>query len=156
MFGIHDYVVYKNEVCFIKEIRKNFVGEKDYYVLCPFSDTSLIINIPMDASLLKPVMSKQEAIDFISSIPSILPITETTQNMESQYKALLKTYEKSDLVRIIKTAYSRNIERLKSGKRIGEKDEDYFHKAETLLYNELSVSLGIGYDQIRQYVMHYL
>ncbi len=155
VFDIQDYVVYRNEVCFIKEIRKRFIGGKDYYVLSPSSDSSLTIHLPIDEHIrLKPIMTKQEAMNFIKSIPSILPIACNDKTLESEYKALLRTEEKKDLVRIIKTTYFRNQERLKAGRRVGEKDETYFNKAEKLLYNELAVSLGMNFEETKEFVIH--
>ena len=44
-----------------------------------------------------------------------------------------------DLIKIIKTAYIRNDNRLKNNKKISDKDKTYFEKAEEYLYNELSI-----------------
>lgn len=155
MFQIGDYVVYQNEVCIIKAIKEKYFHGKDYYVLNPSLDTSLTINVPVDEEkcLLKPVMTRQEAEAFIKKIPSIEPITLNDKMIENEYKALLKTEDKSDLVRIIKTTYLRNHKRLLSGKNIGEKDEMYFEKAEKLLYSELAASLNLTYDETKQHIM---
>lgn len=55
---------------------------------------------------------------------------------------------------MIKTTYMRNQERLSQNKRIGERDEVYFERAEKRLYNELSVSLNLTFDQTKQYVIN--
>lgn len=43
MYNINDYIIYRNEVCKIKEIKTNKINNKDYYVLVPLNDESLII-----------------------------------------------------------------------------------------------------------------
>ena len=97
-------------------------------------------------------MTKEEALNFIHQIPSIEPIQSNDKMLENQYKELLKTEKEENLVRIIKTTYVRNHERLKRGKQVGEKDETYFNKAEKLLYSELAISLGMNYDEVKQYI----
>ena len=65
----------------------------------------------------------------------------------------MKTNKHEDLIRIIKTTYLRNQKRLEEGKKILDKDSNYFEKAEKYLYNELSISLGMNYDECKQYVI---
>ena len=43
--------------------------------------------------------------------------------------------------------------RLDQNKKISEKDEQYFNQAERRLYNELSISLQLTFDETRQYVI---
>lgn len=73
--------------------------------------------------------------------------------IENEYKALLQSGSLEDLVCIIKTTYLRNYERKQSGKKISEIDDTYFHRAEKILYNELSVSLGMNFDDTKEYVI---
>ena len=68
------------------------------------------------------------------------------------FLAFKKTEKEENLIKIIKTTYTRNNERLKKGKQVGEKDETYFNKAEKLLYSELAISLGMNYDEVKQYI----
>ncbi|MCI8446630.1 MAG: CarD family transcriptional regulator [Bacilli bacterium] len=154
MFEIGNYVVYKNQVCIIKDLRINFFKGKDYYVLSPLLDSSLTINLPADdiENNLKAIMTKEEAIKLIESIPSIKMIESNDKMIENEYKELLKTEKEENLIKIIKTTYTRNNERLKKGKQVGEKDETYFNKAEKLLYSELAISLGMNYDEVKQYI----
>lgn len=43
--------------------------------------------------------------------------------------------------------------RQNQNKRISEKDEQYFNQAERRLYNELSISLHLTFDDTKQYVI---
>ena len=43
MYKENDYLVYKKDVCRVREIRKNRMNDKDYYILIPITDESLII-----------------------------------------------------------------------------------------------------------------
>lgn len=152
MFQVGDYVVYKRDVCKIKELKK--VYDKFYYVLVPIDDESLTINVPKDQNniQMRNIISKEESEKLISSIPSINTIKFNDKLLETEYKNLINSGKLEDLVKIIKTTYLRNADRLANHKKIGEKDDTYFKKAEKLLYNELSISLGIPYYNIQEYI----
>lgn len=153
MFNIGEYVVYKRNVCIIKEIKE--VNNKKYYVFSPIDDKSLTISVVFDNanSLLRNIISKEESEKLIESIPRIEVIKVNDKLIESEYKKLLSTGNLEDLVKIIKTTYTRNKERINNHKKIGEKDENYFNKAETLFYNELSLSLGKSYIDTKNYII---
>ena len=55
---------------------------------------------------------------------------------------------------ILKTTYLRNDPRIKSNKKISEKDKTYFEKAEEYLYNELAISLGMSFEDTKKYIIH--
>ena len=46
----------------------------------------------------------------------------------------------------------RNAKRLEQNKKVSEKDEQYFNQAERRLYNELSISLQLSFDDTKQYI----
>ena len=50
----------------------------------------------------------------------------------------LKKMRYEDLIKIIKTTYLRNKERIDNNKKIGGTDDEYFKQAEKYLYNEFS------------------
>ena len=128
---------------------------KDYYIISPIDDSSLIIQAPVDNfSFFCSVATKQEAEDLISKIPTIEIIQSEDREIEYVYKRLLEEGTLENLIKVIKTTYMRNQERLSQNKRIGERDEVYFERAEKRLYNELSVSLNLTFDQTKQYVIN--
>jgi len=90
----------------------------------------------------------------ISKIPTIEIIQSEDREIEYVYKRLLEEGTLENLIKVIKTTYMRNQERLSQNKRIGERDEVYFERAEKRLYNELSVSLNLTFDQTKQYVIN--
>lgn len=155
MFNIGDYVVYKRDVCKIKEIKKSHFNNKDYYVLIPIDDNTLKIDVPTDNinGLLRPIISKEEVTNIIRQAVNI-PIIETNNKLiENEYKQLLNSGKHEDLIKIIKTTYLRNKERIDMGKKIGDKDDLYFKRAEQLLYNEFSIALNMNYDDTKKYVV---
>ena len=153
MFKIQEYVVYKRNVCIIKEIKE--LNNQKYYVLSPIDDKSLTISVLLDKvdNLLRKIISKEECEKLIMSIPNIEIIKVDDKLLENEYKNLLSTGKLEDLIRIIKTTYLRNKERVDNHKKIGEKDENYFNKVESLLYNELSICLGMNYSDTKKYIV---
>ena len=153
MFKVGEYVVYKRNVCSIKELKD--INSKKYYILVPIDDKTLTISVPVDAdkNLLRGIISKEESEKLIKSIPNIEVININDKLIENEYKKLISTGKLEDLVKIIKTTYNRNYERISNKKKIGEKDDNYFRKAENLLYNELSISLGKSYEDTKKYVI---
>ncbi len=57
------------------------------------------------------------------------------------------------LVKIIKTTYIRNENRKKNKNKLSEIDEEYFTKAESYLYNELSIVLNLSFEETKDYVI---
>ena len=153
MFSIGMYIIYKRDLCVVKEIKEMFFYGKDYYVLVPISDDSLTIKVPVDSSDLRSVISKEEALSLIDDIPNISIIETNERLIENEYRNLFHTNKHEDLIKIIKTTYLRNEERLNAGKKLGDKDSNYFEKAEKYLYDELAISLGMSYDECKKFVI---
>lgn len=155
MYKVGDYLVYKKDVCIVKEIRKNHLNNNDYYILNPIDDESLIIDVPIQNKCgnIRDLFSKEEINKIIEEIPNIPIIEADNKNIESEYKNLLLSNSCYDLIKIIKTTYLRNKERLDTKRKIGEKDDMYFKLAEKYLYNEFSFVLGMSVDEVRDYII---
>jgi CarD family transcriptional regulator len=155
MYKIGDYVIHKRYVCKIVNIREKFFNDIDYFVLENIIDPSLSIMVPKNKeSILKPIMTKKEIEELLKKIPSIPVIDlKDEKSIENSYRELINTGEKEDLIKIIKSAYIRNQERVKLGKKAGEKDTSYLEMAENLLYNECAVSLGISLSEAKEYII---
>lgn len=153
MYKVGDVIIYKRNVCRINEIKRNLFFDKDYYVMNPIDDLSLTIEIPVDSSCIRDVITKDAAKRLISKIPSIEIIQADDKVIEFEYRKLLEENNLESLVKIIKTTYLRNQERLQQKKRIGERDDCYLQQAEKRLYNELSVSLDLSFEKTKQYVI---
>ena len=67
MYKKDDYVVYKRDVCKIREIKNNKLNGNDYYILVPIDDASLIIDVPTDNKMgyLRDIITKERANDLI-------------------------------------------------------------------------------------------
>ena len=157
MYKVNDYLIYKRDVCKVKEIRKNKINGLDYYILVPISDESLILDVPTDNRMgyIRDIISKKDAEGLIKKIPLIEPLVNIEDKyIEKTYKELLYNGTLEDLIKIIKTAYVRNDNRIKNNKKISDKDKLYFDKAEEYLYNELSISLGMSFNETKEYIIN--
>lgn len=111
MYKKGDYAIYRHDICTIKDIRKNKLSGITYHVMNPIDDDSLIINIPIKdrMSILKDVISSDDAKKLIERIPNIDPIEDINEkNLEIKYKKLLNSGKYDDPIKIIKTTFLRN------------------------------------------------
>ena len=150
-----DIVVYRRDVCRVKDLIKKYRNDEDYYVLLPLNDETLTVYVSVEnaAKLFRPVISREEAEELISKIPNIEPVEVGDRMIENVYRDLIHSNEHEDLVRVIKTAYLRSEEKLQKGLRRSEKDKTYFRMAEKILYSELSVCLEKTYNETEEYVV---
>lgn len=153
MFKVGDYVIYHRSVCKITDVRNNKASGVKSYILSPTMDETLTIVVPFDTDKLRALLTKKEVQEIINDIPKIDAIDTTNKMLENDYKELLRSEKPRDLIKIIKTAYLRNQERIDSKRVVGQKDKEYFNKAEEYLYNEFSYVLGLSYDDTKKYVV---
>ena len=154
IYKIGDYIIYKRDVCEITDIKYKLMNDEDYYIIIPVLDKSLKINVPVlnKNCFIKDLMSSKEAEELINRIPTIEIIKQNDKMIENEYKKLMNSNDRDDLIRIIKTTYLRNKKRLDNNKKLGDKDDKYFKQAEQYLYSELSIVLGMSYDEAKKYV----
>lgn len=152
MFKVGEYVIYKHDLCKVKDIKEKYFNNTDYYILESNNDSSLTISVPSNNVLLRPLITKDEIDKLIARIPNIDIINNNSRMIENEYKKLLDSCSYDDLISIIKTTYLRNKERLDNNKKIAEKDNYYFEKAELILYSEFSMVLGLSFEETKKYV----
>lgn len=154
MFKKGDLLVYKKDVCKVEEVKTKYIKDIDYYVLSPIVDKSLKIQIPTNSQAIRTLISKERIEDIIRCIPTIEVIKSDTKTLENEYKQLMQKGTHEDLIKIIKTTYLRNKERLDNNKKTTDKDNYYFNQAELYLYNEFSVVLNLSYEQTKEYIIN--
>ena len=152
-FKVGDLLVYKKDVCIVNEIKIKYLRDMDYYILSPITDKSLKIQIPTNSNAIRELITKQKVKEIIRSIPNIEVIKLDSKNLENEYKQLMQNGTHEDLIKIIKTTYLRNKERIDNNKKTTDKDNYYFNQAESYLYSELSVVLNLTYDETKEYII---
>ncbi len=153
MHKVNDVVIYRRDVCkIIGRQRSDFTGEP-CYVLVPYANTDgttrMQVPVANKAGNLRALMSREEIDELILEVPGLELLENKPANMKSQYAALLKGNDLHDLIRIIKTSYARNKERLEQNKKLATVDDEYLQKAEKYLFDEISASLGISFEEAR-------
>ena len=153
MYNVGDYVVYKRDVCVVKEINKKYYKDMDYYKLEPINDNSLKLDVPVNNKYIRNIISREELDNIIDNIPNIDVIKCSDKYIENDYKSLMHSGRHEDLIKIIKTTFLRNKERIDNKKKVTDKDIMYFKKAEEYLYTEVSIVLGVSYEEAKMYVI---
>jgi len=153
MYKIGDFVVYKRDVCKVVDYKKKHIKDNDYYSLVPVFDDTLKIDVPINSNFIRGVMSKEDVENIINNIINVDIINISDKLLENEYKRLLHDGGYEGLIKIIKTTYLRNNDRINNKRKISEKDDNYFKLAEKYLYSEISVVLGISYDEAKNYVI---
>ena len=156
MYKINDYVVYKREVCVVKDLKK--INNQDYYTLENKEDTSLKISIPVsqETQLLRHLATFDEISNTLDHINDIPTLNINERNLEEQYKLLLQGTTIENLIKIIKTAYIRNEIRKNNHKHLSDTDTSYQELAEQFLFNEIAYAMNISYDAAKELVFNKL
>jgi len=160
-FQINDFVIYgSNSVCLVKDICvpdiEGIDRTKKYYVLQPFYAEKSTFYCPVDnrKTIMRKILTKEESNELIRQIPFIDSIwIDNERNREEQYKKALRSYSSYEWVRIIKTLNIRNEERLLKKKPVNTLDERYLRMAETMLYDELAISLSMSREKVENYII---
>ena len=168
MFSPGDTVVYRHHVCEITAIREAYFEGKDYLEFNALFEKSLKLFVSIDEAkppTLRPVMTKKEALALIDSIADAKAIDEEAlkpgantptlleRRIKEEYDKCLRTFSPEDLVPIMKSVHERTARRETAGRQITATDKKYFELAENLLCDELSVSLDIPRDQVREFLV---
>lgn len=165
MFQKGDYIVYRSTgVCRIDKIGipDDFpAAAKDvlYYHLTPIRGAGTIY-IPVDTKVfMRPVISKEQALELIASIPSIEESPNFSKDQKAlaeHYKSLLQTHDCATLVQLIKNINKKTRVLNEKGKTAGKTDTQYRKQAEELLREELSIALEIPLEKVSDYIKQQL
>ena len=159
MFQAGDLLVYGSTgVCRVLSIdrRQERVGsirqERLYYQLKPIYQGGLIYTpVDNDKVSMRPIISRQEAEDLISEIPTLHPAAcraSTTQALTQQYQASLRQHDCRSLVELAMSIHAKRRQAESQNRRLGMVDERYLKQAEQLLFGELAAALEIPYEAV--------
>lgn len=162
MFKIGDIIVYGNTgVCEVTEITtingiRGIDSTTPYYVLKPkFQNGTVYSPVDNQKVVMRKIISKSEANEIIDMIPQISCTTfgeNSIQELSEHYSEMIKTHNCEDLIRLTMSIYAKKQKAEKSKHKLWQIDEKYMKRAEELLFEELSVALGIEKDSVPQYI----
>ena len=155
MYQVKDYVVYGSTgVCQIIDIRHEDFGgsgDREYYVLSSVFGNKLQTYIPTDniGAVMRPIMTKDEALELINIIPDIESEWIPDDNeRKAMFSDVLQACDPNRLIQLVKMLYARQQDLLTLGKRLTNVDGEALKSAEKLLYDEYALILNIQPDQV--------
>ena len=161
MYQIGELILYGGTgVCRVTEVvAKRFSRtepEKLYYVLKPlYSAGTITTPVENDKVFTRPVISRDEAMALIDTIPSIHAEAyhnSNLQQLENHYRTELESHDCVDLLRLTMSTYQKKVEREKAKLKFGAVDRRYMERAENLLFGELAVALDIDRDSVQRFI----
>lgn len=157
--SIGDTVVYGNAgICRVESTEKRSfdgVHTTEYYKLLPVSAESSVYYIPVTgaADKLRPLMSRDEILALIDSMPALTPLWSTdAHERKALFQSVLKSDDYSQLIRMLKSIHVHRKSRLDAGKRLLSADEAAMKTAERILYQEFSTVLSIPLEQVEGFI----
>lgn len=159
MLKVNDYVRYGAKGVFqIVEIqkRRNKDNKKsNWFVLynnCDGVDTKIVT--PADNPTLRKIMSKEEALDLIRKMEDMEIIWDNNKRTRDEtFHEILASSDMNKMAQLMKSIYFTRYEKLQEGKDISQRDKDVYNNAEKLLFEELSISLGIPKNEVLDFIM---
>ena len=130
--------------------------EKLYYILTPLYQSGTITTPVENGKVFtRPVISRDEAISLIDTIPHIEAEAyhnTNLQQLESHYKQELESHDCRDLLRLTMSTYQKKKEREQAKLKFGAVDRRYMERAEDLLFGELAVALDIEREDVQAFI----
>lgn len=128
--------------------------KRTYYTLVPIYTTGSKLFVPTDSKkvVTRSVMTKNEAEKLLKEWDEIETLwIENDKKREEVYKEALRSCDSRQWVRLIKTSYQRNQDRMKVGKKATTSDERYLHMAEDHLFGELAIPFKMTKGEAEDY-----
>lgn len=148
MFTEGQLVIYGGEgVCRIAAVGPSSLSGTDktklYYTLTPLTRSGTVLT-PVDTKvLMRPILSRQEAEDFIAQLPQLPPEEPESRSMrllKEFYQQIVTSYDCRRMAGLIRSAVRRRKHALRTGRKVSQMDERYLRRAESALYGELAAA----------------
>ena len=160
MFTEGQLVIYGGEgVCRIAAVGPSSLSGTDktklYYTLTPLTRSGTVLT-PVDTKvLMRPILSRQEAEDFIAQLPQLPPEEPESRSMrllKEFYQQIVTSYDCRRMAGLIRSAVRRRKHALRTGRKVSQMDERYLRRAENALYGELAAALDLPEEEVLPYI----
>ena len=160
MFTEGQLVIYGGEgVCRIAAVGPSSLSGTDktklYYTLTPLTRSGTVLT-PVDTKvLMRPILSRQEAEDFIAQLPQLPPEEPESRSMrllKEFYQQIVTSYDCRRMAGLIRSAVRRRKHALRTGRKVSQMDERYLRRAESALYGELAAALDLPEEEVLPYI----
>lgn len=104
---------------------------------------------------MRPVISRDEAEALIDQIPQVVAQPDRTKNLQElreHYRTATCSHNCADLIRLTMSIYAKKKEQEQRGRRFGQVDERFMKQAESILFGEFAVALGIPKEEVHAYI----
>ena len=127
-----------------------------YYELSPVYRECVIFT-PADNKkvFMRPLITREEALSLIDSLPEISAQAyhnRVLRQLAEHYEAVLKTHDCRELAEMLMSLHIKKRELEQQKRKFGLVDERYMKLAEEHLHGELAVALGIGIDEVPDFI----
>ncbi|WP_295212065.1 CarD family transcriptional regulator [Ruminococcus sp.] len=130
--------------------------KKRYIVLKPIHQNNSTLYVPMDNDELKtkfkPLLTKAEIDDIIKEMPEDNIWFESSSERAELYSDILESGDRKRLAQLVRTLYLRQKSLIAKGRHLHSNDERIFKSAEALLFDEFSAVLGIGQEEVFDFI----
>lgn len=155
VFAVGELIAYGNTgVCRVEKLEQDKTGTR--YVLRPLYQ-SCVITLPVESKkiFMRPLISKDEALALIDSIPSVSAEpyhNKVMRQLIEHYEDALKNYTCAGLVEVVSSIYAKKKQLEQERRKFGSIDERYLKRAESLLFGELAAVLDLPRDGVRGFI----
>ena len=156
MFSVGDIIIYgESGACSVEAVAplemSGASSDRLFYTLKPVIGSGTYFT-PVDSpAYMRPVMSRDEALAFIDTIPSIEPAVcndSRFNHVDAFYRDLFKLHTNEALISVIKGLRLR----LEEKKTKSSRAEATIKRAKEILHGELSIALGIDYKEVESFI----
>lgn len=160
MNQVSEYVRYgSNGIFCVEDIRKRTGKDgvmSDWYILRSHKDgVDTSVMTPVDNALIRPIMSKKEIVSLIDEMPEIPELWfEDKRQRFDCFQTILESGSVYELVQMIKSIYHMRQLKEEEGKHLSDKDRDMFTFAESLFFDEVSISYDIKKEEVLDFILH--
>jgi Transcriptional regulators, similar to M. xanthus CarD len=167
MYKMGDLVVYEgsSSICEISRIdRFDFQGgdrDRLYYVLKPLREDCVIYN-PVDntSARMRPVLTRDEAERLIDTIPDLAPAepqaeghpAQEAKQMAQHFESIIRTRDCARLLELTMSLYDKQRRQAACARAISPTEAAAKKRAEEMLFDELSIALGIPAEGVQKYI----
>lgn len=162
MFQKGDFVAFGNKgICRIKNITTldmdGIPKDRLYYEMQPVLNAGSKVFTPVEqadeSGTMRKLMTSDEAVRLLSSPPEEEPAWEADdRKREEQYRSIINGNQAAGLLALIRYVHIRQRGRALKGRRLASMDARYLKTAEEHLYTELSISMQVAAEEIREHV----
>ncbi len=161
MFDTNDKVLYGSEgVCEITgKMERDFKGKMvEYYILKPIDNVNSTIFIPTQneelVKKIKMVMTESEIEEMLENISEEnLKWTLHDNSRRDIFKGVIKSGNRMELMRLIRTIYTKQQELKDNGKKLHAVDLGLFKEAQKILHDEMAYVLEIESEDVAAYIL---